>query len=171
MQKLKSSEDIHANSLFFIKRDGRKKYAMFDKIKSRISKLSDGLDLNYVDLAAFATEIFSYLHHNITTVEVDNLAAQKAASMTVNHPHYGILAGRIAVSNLHKETKALFSEVMTDLYNHKNPDLNTDAPIISEETYNIVMANAEKLNAAVKHERDIDFNYFDFKVNSKRGNT
>ncbi|CAF5114067.1 unnamed protein product, partial [Rotaria sp. Silwood1] len=104
-------------------------------------------------------------------VEVDDLAAQKAASMTVIHPHYGILAGRIAVSNLHKETKALFSEVMTDLYNHKDPDFNTDAPIISEETYNIVMANAEKLNAAVKHERDIDFNYFDFKVKSKRGNT
>ncbi|CAF4365432.1 unnamed protein product, partial [Rotaria sordida] len=97
----------------------------------------------------------------------DNLAAQKAASMTVKHPHYGILAGRIAVSNLHKETKALFSEVMADLYNHTNPDLNTHAPIISQETYNVVMAHTEEPNEAVKHERDFDFNYFGFKVNTK----
>ncbi|CAF0721983.1 unnamed protein product [Adineta steineri] len=164
MQKLKSSEDIHANSLFVIKRDGRKEYAMFDKITSRISNLSEGLDLDYIDPAAVALQVINFLHPGVTTVELDNLAAQKAASMTVKHPHYGILAGRIAVSNLHKETKNLFSEVVADMYNHKNPDLNTHAPIISQETYDVVMANADRLNAAVRHERDFDFNYFGFKT-------
>ena len=56
-----------------------------------------------------AIQVINFLHPGVTTVELDNLAAQKAASMTVKHPHYGILAGRIAVSNLHKETKPLFS--------------------------------------------------------------
>lgn len=110
-----------------------------------------------------AIQVINFLHPGVTTVELDNLAAQKAASMTVKHPHYGILAGRIAVSNLHKETKPLFSgssqffqnvqvkirmfvflaDVIADMYNHVNPDLNTHAPIIAKETYDIVMANTE----------------------------
>ncbi|CAF0832957.1 unnamed protein product [Didymodactylos carnosus] len=160
MQRTKSSE-AH---LFVIKRDGRKESAMFDKITSRIAKLSYGLDLDYIDPAAIALQVINFLHPGVTTIELDNLAAQKAASMTAKHPHYGILAGRIAVSNLHKETKEKFSDVIKDMYDHYNPDLSTHAPMISQEVYDIVMEHAETLDAIINHERDFDYNYFGFKT-------
>lgn len=155
---------LNDNSLFVIKRDGRREVALFDKITLRILNLCYGLDLEYVDPAAVALQVINFIHPGVRTVDLDNLAAQKAASMTIKHPHYGVLAGRIAISNLHKETKDSFSEVISDMYAHMNPDLNTKAPIISKDVYDIVMKNAERLDQAIRHERDFDFNYFAFKT-------
>ena len=100
-------------------------------------------------------------------MELDNLAAETAAYLTTHHPDYAILAARIAVSNLHKETKKVFSQVMDDLYQYINPHLNRHSPLISSEVYEIIMANAEVLNSAIIYDRDYNYNFFGFKTLEK----
>lgn len=100
----------------------------------------------------------------MTTVELDNLAAETSASMTVRHPDYAILAARIVVSNLHKETKKVFSQVVEDLYNYVNPKTGKPAPLISTETYDIIMKHQDRLNSAIIYDRDFNYNYFGFKT-------
>lgn len=103
-----------------IKRDGHKEPVMFDKITARIKKLCYGLN-ELVDPVKVAMRVIEGLYDGVTTSELDNLAAEVAATMTVSHPDYAILAARVSVSNLHKNTKKSFSEVMTDLYEYVNP--------------------------------------------------
>ena len=91
--------------MFVVKRDGRKEPVHFDKITSRIQKLCYGLDMDYVDPPAITLKVTNGLYSGVTTVELDNLAAEIAATMTTKHPDYAVLAARIAVANLHKETK------------------------------------------------------------------
>uniref|UniRef100_A0A1I7U1P9 Ribonucleoside-diphosphate reductase large subunit n=1 Tax=Caenorhabditis tropicalis TaxID=1561998 RepID=A0A1I7U1P9_9PELO len=98
------------NSTYVVKRDGRSEDVHFDKITSRIQKLSYGLNMEFVDPVAVAIKVISGLYKGVTTVELDNLAAETAASMTTQHPEYALLAARIAVSNLHKKTNKVFSE-------------------------------------------------------------
>lgn len=100
----------------------------------------------------------------MTTVELDNLAAETAAAMTTRHPDHAILAARIVVSNLHKETKKVFSEVMSDLYHMKNSFTSLPTPMISDFHYKIIMENSERLNSAIVYDRDFSYNYFGFKV-------
>ena len=102
------------------------------------------------------------LYGGVTTVELDNLAAEIAATMTTKHPDYATLAARIAVANLHKETKKAFSDVMHDLYNMNTKGKQT--PMISEEHMKIIQDNAEKLNSAVIYDRDFNYQYFGFKT-------
>lgn len=97
--------------MYVIKRDGRKEDVHFDKITSRISKLCYNLDMDYIDPSAITFRVISGLYSGVTTVELDNLAAETAATMTTKHPDYAILAARIAISNLHKETTKSFSAV------------------------------------------------------------
>jgi ribonucleoside-diphosphate reductase subunit M1 len=104
------------------------------------------------------------VYQGVTTVELDNLAAETAACLTVKHPDYAILAARIAVSNLHKETKKVFSQVIEDLYNYVNPKNGRKAAMISDKTYEIIMANAERLNSAIIFDRDFNYNFFGFKT-------
>ncbi|CAJ0626145.1 10226_t:CDS:2 [Entrophospora sp. SA101] len=100
----------------------------------------------------------------VTTVELDLLAAETAAYMTTKHPDYAVLAARISVSNLHKETKKQFSSVIEDLYRYVNPKTGKNSPMISKETYNIVMKNSAILNSAIIYNRDYNYNYFGFKT-------
>lgn len=95
---------------------------------------------------------------------MDNLAAETAACLTVKHPDYAILAARIAVSNLHKETKKVFSQVVEDLYRYINPKNGRPAPMISQQTYEVIMANADRLNSAIIYDRDFNYNFFGFKT-------
>jgi ribonucleotide reductase alpha subunit len=95
---------------------------------------------------------------------LDNLAAETAATMTTKHPDYTILAARIAISNLHKETKKAFSEVIEDLYNAYNPKKNQKEPLVSENLRDIVRANADRINSSIIYDRDFNYNYFGFKV-------
>lgn len=150
--------------MFVYKRDGRKEKVMFDKITSRISKLCYGLNMDFVDPAKITMKAISGIYEGITTVELDNLAAEIAANMATTHPDYAALAARIAVSNLHKETKKMFSSVMEDLYNYVNPRNGNHAPLISKETYDIVMENKEKFNSAIIYDRDFSYNFFGFKT-------
>ncbi|KAG5348227.1 RIR1 reductase, partial [Acromyrmex charruanus] len=147
-----------------IKRNGRKEDVHFDKITSRIVKQCYNLDMNYVDPSAVAIQVIRGLYSGVTTVVLDNLAAETAATMATKHPDYAILAARIDVSNLHKETKKSFSEVMHDLHYAQNPVTNHYNPIISKHYYNIIKNNAEKLDSAIIYDRDFNYNYIGFKT-------
>ncbi|KAI9095944.1 ribonucleotide reductase [Phlyctochytrium arcticum] len=150
--------------MFVFKRNGRRERVAFDKITSRIMKLCYGLDMNFVDPAEVAQKVITGVYQGVTTVELDNLAAETAAYLTTKHPDYAILAARIAVSNLHKETKKQFSQVIEELYTYVNPKNNKLSPMVSEETYNHVMKHAERLDSAIIYDRDFNYNYFGFKT-------
>ena len=149
--------------MFVLKRDGRKEPVMFDKITARVRKMCYGLN-SLVDPVKVAMRVIEGLYDGVTTSELDNLAAEIAATMTVQHPDYAKLAARIAVSNLHKNTKKTFSEVMTDLYNYVNPRTGKKAPLLSDEVYNVIMENANKLDSTIIYNRDFGYDYFGFKT-------
>ncbi|AQZ14496.1 RNR1 (YER070W) and RNR3 (YIL066C) [Zygosaccharomyces parabailii] len=150
--------------MFVFKRDGRKEPVRFDKITARISRLCYGLDPAHVDAVKITQRIISGVYEGVTTVELDNLAAETCAYMTTVHPDYATLAARIAISNLHKQTTKQFSQVISDLYYYVNPRNGVHSPMISDEIYNIVMANKDELNSAIVYDRDFQFNYFGFKT-------
>ncbi|KAG0078313.1 Ribonucleoside-diphosphate reductase large subunit [Podila epicladia] len=148
----------------FVYKRGRKERVAFDKITARIIKLCYGLDMNFVDPVQVTQKVISGVYQGVSTVELDNLAAETAAYMTTKHPDYAILAARIAVSNLHKETKKVFSQVVEDLYTYINPKNGKAASMISDSTYKSVMKNADRLNSAIIYDRDFNYNYFGFKT-------
>jgi len=149
--------------MYVLKRDGRKEPVHFDKITSRITKLSWGLD-RAVDPAAVTQKIISGIYSGVTTAVLDELTAQTAAHMVTKHPDYGLLAARITVSNLHKQTKKIFSEVVADLYNYINPKTGKHGPLISKEVYDIIMKNEDKINGAIVYDRDYNYDYFGIKT-------
>lgn len=149
--------------MFVVKRDGRKEPVMFDKITARIKKLC--YDLNpLVDPVRVAMRVIEGLYDGVTTSELDNLAAEIAATMTTTHPDYAQLAARISVSNLHKKTKKSFSETMTDLYNYVNPRTEKKAPLLSDEVYEIIQKNKEVLDSSIIYNRDFGYDFFGFKT-------
>ncbi len=150
--------------MYVVKRDGRKEQVQFDKITSRIKKLSYGLERKFVDPVEVAMKVVTGVYDGVTTIELDNLAAETAAYLTTKHPDYAILAARIAVSNLHKNTKKSFSAVIEDLYRYVDPKNGKPAPLVAEDVYDIVMKNAEILDSAVIYDRDFDYDYFGFKT-------
>ena len=149
--------------MFVLKRDGKKEPVMFDKITARVRNMCYGLS-SHVDPVKVAMRVIEGLYDGVSTSELDNLAAETAATMTVQHPDYAKLAARIAVSNLHKNTKKVFSEVMADLYNYVNPRTGKKAPLLSDETFNVIMANAEKIDSTIIYNRDFGYDYFGFKT-------
>jgi len=146
-----------------LKRDGRKEPIMFDKITARVRKLCYGLN-ELVDPVKVAMRVIEGLYDGVTTSELDNLAAEVAATLTTSHPDYARLAARISVSNLHKNTKKTFSEVMTDLYEYVNPRTGKDAPLLSDEVYKVIKENADELDSTIIYNRDFGYDYFGFKT-------
>ena len=146
-----------------LKRDGRKEAVKFDKITARIEKLCYGLS-EYVDPVAVAKRVVDGVYDGVTTSELDNLAAETAASMTIKHPDYANLAARIAVSNLHKSTKKSFSETIQDLHEYVNPETGKRAPLIADDVYEIIQGNAEYLDSQLIYDRDFSYDYFGFKT-------
>jgi len=149
--------------MYVVKRDGKKEPVMFDKITERIKKLCYGLNY-HVDPVKVAMRVIEGLYDGVSTSELDNLAAETAAAMTITHPDYAQLAARIAISNLHSNTKKSFSETMNDMYHYINPRTNTAAPLLSDEVYESIMANAEFLDSHVIYTRDFNYDYFGFKT-------
>ena len=149
--------------MYVVKRDGRKELMMFDKITARVRKLCYGLN-ELVDPLKVAMRVIEGLYDGVTTSELDNLAAEIAATMTTTHPDYARLAARISVSNLHKNTKKSFSEVMEDLYTYVNPRTGKKAPLLSDEVYEVIMNNKEKLDSTIIYNRDFGYDYFGFKT-------
>ncbi len=149
--------------MYVVKRDGKKELIMFDKITARVRKLCYGLN-GLVDPLKVAMRVIEGLYDGVTTSELDNLAAEIAATMTTTHPDYAKLAARISVSNLHKNTKKSFSETMEDLYLYVNPRTGKKAPLLSDEVFNVIKENAEKLDSTIIYNRDFGYDYFGFKT-------
>ncbi len=149
--------------MFVVKRDGRKEAVKFDKITARIKKLCYGLHPS-VDPTKIAMRVIEGVYDGVGTSQLDNLAAEVAATNAVNHPDYALLASRIAVSNLHKNTKKSFTEVMTDLYNYVDPKTNHRASLIADDVMEVINANSEFLDSTIIYDRDFNYDYFGFKT-------
>jgi ribonucleoside-diphosphate reductase alpha chain len=150
--------------MFVIKRDGTRETVKFDKITARVQKLSYGLDPSHVDSILVAKKVIDGVYDGVTTSELDNLAAETAASLTVRHPDYALLASRIAVSNLHKNTIKSFSKTIEALHKYIDPKTNLPASLIADDVYDIVMANAHTLDSSIIYDRDFGYDYFGFKT-------
>ena len=149
--------------MYVLKRDGRNEPIMFDKITARVRKLCYGLN-ELVDPVKVAMRVIEGLYDGVTTSELDNLAAETAATMTTTHPNYALLAARISVSNLHKNTKKSFVDTMTDLYTYVNPRTGKKAPLLADNVYKIIKDNAELLDSTIIYNRDFGYDYFGFKT-------
>jgi ribonucleoside-diphosphate reductase alpha chain len=149
--------------MYVLKRDGRKEPIMFDKITARVRKLCYGLN-DLVDPVKVAMRVIEGLYDGVITSELDNLAAETAATMTTTHPDYAQLAARISVSNLHKNTKKSFVDTMTDLYTYVNPRTGKKAPLLADNVYKIIKDNAELLDSTIIYNRDFGYDYFGFKT-------
>ena len=150
--------------MLVVKRDGRRESVKFDKITARVEKLSYGLDSNFVEPIDVAKKVIEGLYDGVSTQDLDNLAAEIAATMTVKHPDYAKLAARIAISNLHKTTSKSFSNTMKRLYTYVDPKTGQNAPLVSKETYGIIKANAALLDSTIIYDRDFSYDYFGFKT-------
>jgi ribonucleoside-diphosphate reductase alpha chain len=149
--------------MYVVKRDGRKEAVKFDKITARIVKMCYGLD-PLVTPEVVAMKVIEGIYDGVSTTELDNLAAEVAAAKTIDHPDYALLASRIAVSNLHKETKKTFSEVIEDMYRYIDPKTGQNAALVAQDVYEIIMDNKEVLDSSIIYDRDFRYDYFGFKT-------
>ena len=146
------------------KRDGSLEEMRYDKITRRIQFFCDDLNLEYIDPTLVTLKVTQGIYDGISTTELDTLAAETAASMVTTHSDYAKLAGRLAVSNLHKTTPKKFSQCIKELYSFNEPKTGSESSLISDEVYKFVIQNKESLDGAVVQERDFDFDYFGFKT-------
>ena len=147
-----------------VNRKGEREDVRFDAILEKLSGLTGGLDTNWVDAANLTKLTIEGLYDGVTTRELDQLAAETAASLASHHPDYSKLAARICVDDLHRSTKETFSEVITDLREFIDPESGEHAPLISAEIYEIIMANKETLDNYIDYNRDFNYDYFGFKT-------
>ena len=147
-----------------IKRSGKREDVSFDKITARVKKLCYGLDVRYVNFIEISKKVIQGLYDGVTTTELDNLAAETAATMTTVHPDYALLAARIAISNLHKNTDKSFSKTVKALFNYIDPKTGEQAGLIGEDTYKLIWKNRDRLDSAIIYDRDYSFDYFGFKT-------
>ena len=150
--------------MYVIKRSGKKEEVKLDKITARIKKLCYGLDARYVDSMQISLKVVQGLYDGVTTTELDNLAAETAASMVTVHPDFAKLAARIAISNLHKNTDKSFSRTVSRLARYVDPKTEEKAPLISKETAAHVRKHKDRLDSAIIYDRDYNFDYFGFKT-------
>jgi ribonucleoside-diphosphate reductase alpha chain len=153
--------------MFVIKRDGRRESVKFDKVTARIERLCYGLDPIFVQPVEVAMKVVAGIYDGVSTFELDNLAAETAASMTTKHPDYAILAARIAISNLHKNSLKSFSGTMKLLYQYIDPKTGENASLISKETWKVIQANAALLDSSIIYDRDFGYDYFGYKTLEK----
>ncbi|MBK5279869.1 MAG: ribonucleoside-diphosphate reductase subunit alpha, partial [Bacteroidia bacterium] len=150
--------------MLVLKRDGHRESVKFDKITARVEKLCYGLDPKFVNPVEVAMKVINGLYDGVSTIELDNLAAEIAATMTTKHPDFAKLAARIAVSNLHKVTSKSFSNTMKRLYTYVDPKTGQNAPLISKETWKVIKENAAELDNAIIYDRDFSYDFFGFKT-------
>jgi ribonucleoside-diphosphate reductase alpha chain len=146
------------------KRDGSLEEMRYDKITRRISVLCSDLNLEYIDPTYVTLKVTQGIYDGISTTELDVLAAETAAAMVTTHPDYAKLAGRLAVSNLHKTTHKKFSQCVKELYSFVEPKTGKESSLISDDVYKFVIDNRETLDGAIHQERDFDFDYFGYKT-------
>jgi ribonucleoside-diphosphate reductase alpha chain len=146
------------------KRSGSLEEMRYDKITRRISVFCDDLNLEFIDPTYVTLKVTQGIYDGITTTELDVLAAETAASMVTTHPDYAKLAGRLAVSNLHKTTPKKFSQSIKELHSFIEPKTGKESSLIDTDIYHFVMANKEVIDGAIQQERDLEFDYFGIKT-------
>lgn len=146
------------------KRDGSLEEMRYDKITRRMQYFCDDLDIEYVDPTLVTLKVTQGIYDGISTVELDVLAAETAASLVTTHPDYAKLAGRLAVSNLHKTTPKKFSQCIKELHSFIEPKTGKESSLIDDDVAKFVHQNREVLDGAIRQERDLDFDYFGFKT-------
>jgi ribonucleoside-diphosphate reductase alpha chain len=146
------------------KRDGSLEEMRYDKITRRIQHFCDDLDIEFIDPTLVTLKVTQGIYDGISTVELDTLAAETAASLVTSHPDYAKLAGRLSVSNLHKTTPKKFSQCIKELHNFIEPKTNKESSLIDDSVAKFVQQNKEVLDGAITQERDFDFDYFGFKT-------
>lgn len=156
----KSTPYAFKSKRYVVKRDGTRQEMRFDKISARIERFCYGLDADFVDPSAISQSVIENVHSGVTTTQIDDLVAEKCAINAFKHPDFSILAGRIAVSNLHKQTKDSWAETVKDLYNHRTEKTGDHAPMVSKDFYEMVVEHAETYQAMIDYERDFVFEYF-----------
>ena len=144
-----------------VNRKGEREDVRFDAILDKLRRLAEGLDPNWIDPANLTKLTIEGLYDGVTTRELDQLAAETAASLVSHHPDYSKLAARICVDDLHRSTKDVFTDVIADLREYIDPESKKHAPLISEEVHDIIMANAEVLNNHIDYTRDFNYDYLD----------
>jgi len=149
------------------KRNGKKEPVKFDKIVDRINQQTYGLDQKWIVPFEIAQKVIEGITPDIKTSILDQLATETAASLTTKHPDYSILAARLAITSLHKETKKSFSETVEDLYKYIDSQTGLHSPIVSEKFNALVKAHADEIDSAIVHSRDHNFDYFGFKTLEK----
>ena len=143
-----------------LKRNNEYEDVSFDKVLMRLKNLSSDLHINVSEIAQ---KVCTRIYDGVKTCELDELAAYLCSSMSIDNPDYSTLASRIIISNHQKNTSPSFSETVGILYDNK--DINGEhSPLISEELYEIVNKNKEKLNNYIDYQRDFLFDYFGFKT-------
>ncbi|XP_020535512.1 ribonucleoside-diphosphate reductase large subunit isoform X2 [Jatropha curcas] len=153
--------------MYVIKRDGRQEPVHFDKITARLKKLSYALSREYCDPVLVAQKVCSGIYKGVTTAQINELAAETAAALTANHPDYALLAARIAISNLHKNTKKSFSETIKVMHDHVDKKSGQKSSLIADDVYEIIMKNANRMDSEIIYDRDFDYDYFGFKTLEK----
>jgi ribonucleoside-diphosphate reductase alpha chain len=146
------------------KRNGELEEMRYDKITRRITALCNDLNMEYVDPTLITLKVTQGIYDGISSSELDTLAAETAASMTTTHPDYAKLAGRLAVTNLHKTTPKKFSQAIKELHNFIDPKTGKENSLISDEVFSFVMENKEVIDGSIDLNRDFDFDYFGFKT-------
>ena len=150
--------------MYVIKRDGKQETVKFDKITARVQKLCYGLSTEHVQPILVAQKVIEGVYDGVTTIELDNLAAEMAASLTTRHPDFAQLASRIAVSNLHKNTKKSFTETMHDLYTFVDPKTGKNASLIADDVMAVINEHSDLLDSTIIYDRDFGYDYFGFKT-------
>ena len=153
--------------MYVIKRDGRRESVKFDKITARIERLCYGLEPAFVQPVEVAMKVVAGIYDGVNTTELDSLAAETAASMTTKHPDYAVLAARIAISNLHKNTLKSFSGTMKMLYHYTDPKTDQNASLIAKDTWKVIQKHAALLDSAIIYDRDFGYDYFGYKTLEK----
>ncbi len=150
--------------MLVLKRDGRRESVKFDKITVRIERLCYGLNPDYVKPVEIAKKVIDGLYDGVSTVELDHLAAETAATMTTRHPDFAKLAARIEISNLHKVTEESFFNTMKRLYTYINPKTGGNAALLSTKVFGVIQANAKRLDEAIDYSRDYNYDFFGYKT-------
>jgi ribonucleoside-diphosphate reductase alpha subunit len=150
------------NEMRVTKRNGELEDIAFDKILSRVKNVGQEVDI-HINYTSLAMKVIDQLYDTIKTTLIDELAAEQCASLSTNHPDYGILASRIIISNHQKNTCSSFSKVMNDLYHYQNIH-GKQSPILSTPFWDFVSANAEELDQMIINDRDYLIDYFGFKT-------
>lgn len=165
MQKIENRESKtqtqKTNKMEYVtKRDGKKEEVDFSKVYKRIERMTFGLTKDQINVHQVSKAVISGIYNGVTTDELDQLTVKVAGAMTVEHPDYGLLAGRISISSLKKGCPQKFSEAVAKLYNYEHPKVGGHSPVVSKELHDIVMADADFWDSVIVEERDWDYNIF-----------